>query len=44
MDSFLMSTYFFIEDEDSTTFFDWRDESENTTKRNISKLFRRKRP
>lgn len=44
IDSFLMSTYFFIEDEDSTTFFDWRVEDENTTKRNISKLFGRKRP
>jgi len=38
IDSFIMSTYFYIEDEDSVTFYDWIPEDDKTkTKKNTKK-------
>jgi len=44
IDSFLMSTYFFIQEDEGVQFFDYNDYEKDTKKGNISRLFSRKRP
>ncbi len=43
IDSFIMSTYFYIEDEDSITFFDWNSDEDDILDNNPIARVRRKR-